>query len=368
MGILRFFLAMSVVFVHSSSFMGWRLMGGLIAVEAFFILSGFYMALILDTKYIGARAIRAFLFNRFLRIFPIYWAVLALTLVWFWVRGTLGYGYGMLAPCMEWSSKLGWSTMTGFIVSNVTIVGQDLFYFLRLVPETGHLAFTSNYTLYRPFLESFLLVGQAWSLAIELIFYLAAPLLVRLSSRFLAILMGVSFVAKVGILFGLGWYHEPWTIRCMPLEMHLFIAGILSYRLYRYLRSQSHPLLESRLPLFLVLGATVFYQFIPGGALRSLCYLVLVALVAPVVFAGSEGWRFNRFLGDLSYPLYIVHICVAEVLRAYFTAGWQRNWFGIVVLIISCILGQILIIMIGRPVERVRSSIVKRFRREGGAT
>ena len=50
MGLLRFILAASVVLAHSGDFFGFKFTGGLIAVETFFIISGFYMALILDTK------------------------------------------------------------------------------------------------------------------------------------------------------------------------------------------------------------------------------------------------------------------------------------------------------------------------------
>ena len=58
-----------------------RLMGGVVAVQAFYIISGFYMALILNTKYVGAGAYRVFIGNRFLRIYPVYWVVLILTVV-----------------------------------------------------------------------------------------------------------------------------------------------------------------------------------------------------------------------------------------------------------------------------------------------
>ena len=62
MGILRFILALAVVFVHTghiygSDFYGTRLMGGVVAVQAFYIISGFYMALILNTKYVGPELI-----------------------------------------------------------------------------------------------------------------------------------------------------------------------------------------------------------------------------------------------------------------------------------------------------------------------
>ena len=52
MGLLRLWLAFSVVLMHSHSFYGFTGIGGY-AVPAFFVMSGFYMNLILTTKYRG---------------------------------------------------------------------------------------------------------------------------------------------------------------------------------------------------------------------------------------------------------------------------------------------------------------------------
>jgi hypothetical protein len=47
-----------------------------LAVEAFFVISGFYMALVLTERYDGH--VGSFYRARALRIFPMYWALLAL--------------------------------------------------------------------------------------------------------------------------------------------------------------------------------------------------------------------------------------------------------------------------------------------------
>ena len=58
-------------------------MGGEIAVELFFIISGFYMSLILNEKYNTPDKILIFYKNRFLKLFPIYWTVLIFTITLF---------------------------------------------------------------------------------------------------------------------------------------------------------------------------------------------------------------------------------------------------------------------------------------------
>src|SRR5688572_20654204 len=70
MGTIRLLLALSVVITHSAPVFGVRLLSGDMAVTAFFLVSGFLMALILESKYAGR--VGAFYLNRILRIYPPY--------------------------------------------------------------------------------------------------------------------------------------------------------------------------------------------------------------------------------------------------------------------------------------------------------
>ena len=77
MGLIRLLLALSIVAAHSGAIFGSRFVGGQIAVQSFYIISGFYMSLILNEKYIGKNnSFRLFITNRFFKLFPVYWAVL----------------------------------------------------------------------------------------------------------------------------------------------------------------------------------------------------------------------------------------------------------------------------------------------------
>ena len=81
MGILRTILALAVVVYHSYKFFGLRMCGGQVAVETFYIISCFYMALILNEKYVGVGSYKKFILSRFYRIFPVYWIILILALL-----------------------------------------------------------------------------------------------------------------------------------------------------------------------------------------------------------------------------------------------------------------------------------------------
>src|SRR5258708_29799955 len=84
MGILRLLFAISVVIHHEGSLWGYRLISADMAVRSFFIISGFYMALILREKYPSGNY-RLFITNRFLRIYPLYWVVLCFTLIYYFI-------------------------------------------------------------------------------------------------------------------------------------------------------------------------------------------------------------------------------------------------------------------------------------------
>jgi peptidoglycan/LPS O-acetylase OafA/YrhL len=72
MGVVRTLLAIAVVVTHTGPlFPGVTMIPGTLAVQAFYVISGFYMALVLSTKYSDHAS--DFYAARALRIFPIYW-------------------------------------------------------------------------------------------------------------------------------------------------------------------------------------------------------------------------------------------------------------------------------------------------------
>ena len=77
-GAYRTLLAIAVVATHFGDMDGF----GLVAVFGFFSLSGFLMTLLVNGPYQGRP--KAFLLNRFLRLYPLYWGVIAITLTLLW--------------------------------------------------------------------------------------------------------------------------------------------------------------------------------------------------------------------------------------------------------------------------------------------
>ena len=79
-------------------------------------------------------------------------------------------------------------------------------------------------------LAQFLLVLQAWTLGLELSFYLIAPFIVRRSFLLVLLFAGSLCGRLFAIVSGFG-LSDPWTYRFFPFELALFIGGVFSHQL-----------------------------------------------------------------------------------------------------------------------------------------
>lgn len=185
------------------------------SVEAFFVISGFYMQLVLSGSY--ANRNKAFWTNRFLRIYPEYWLVLAASvLLAFFTRNPVFQAiFHLGAP--------GTLLLTGV---NLGIFGSDAIMFMNF--NNGALNI-GPYQESSPPLYQLLLVPQVWTLSLELCFYLVAPLLARVSTKILILLIGLLTVSKYGIGYSLQ-LEDPWTYRFFIFELLFFVLGMLVYR------------------------------------------------------------------------------------------------------------------------------------------
>src|ERR1700749_5034265 len=82
MGLMRLVLALSVLRGHTGTLLlGLGLLPDDLAVESFYMISGFYMAMVLNEKYTRQSDLIIFWQQRFWRLYPTYLTVLCLGLV-----------------------------------------------------------------------------------------------------------------------------------------------------------------------------------------------------------------------------------------------------------------------------------------------
>lgn len=355
MGILRFLLAITVVISHSSPVFQMSLVGGTMAVQAFYIISGFYISLILNEKYINENdSYRLFISNRLLRLFPVYWVVLLLSIL---------FSYYVFFDAEGIHKSPNWWYYTYFddislltfaylFFTNIFLFFQDMILFVGIDTTTGNLFFTGNYMDTNPKVYEFLFVPQAWSIGVELLFYLIAPLILRKGKLIILLLFLSSLLLRL-LLYSQGLNHDPWTYRFFPTELAFFLLGNLSYQIYIRLKSVSLKPITSFLVLFLILSFTVAYDkfWIPG---KFQLYFGFLALSIPFIFISTNKSKLDNYVGELSYPIYISHILVLNLISFL---GFTKD--GLIVIIFTCLVSVLLNEIISKRVDIFRQNRLK---------
>ncbi|MCU0432954.1 MAG: acyltransferase [Bacteroidia bacterium] len=357
MGSLRLLLASAVVLYHSYHIFGVRMTGGMASVQAFYMISGFYMALILNEKYTSPGSWKLFLSNRFLRIYPLYWAVLLIVLlvsvIGYFTAGNSFFLYSWIG----YFSQLRWSTILLFIVINLFLFGGDWLFFSIIGKNDGMLHYASSAFVGSPQTFTFLLVPQAWSVGAELSFYLLAPLLVRRSWWIQVIIVGASLFLRYYLVTEKFRSWDPWSYRYFPNEIALFLLGSLCWQIYHRLKNITIPAWIGPAAWAIILVSVIGFDFAAfvGEDIRPFVFYGLLFLCLPFIFRWSKDFAADRWLGELSYPLYIGHLLIVMLFRKWFFGTELLPWYGVISLVCSFIFAWLLMYFIARPIEKIRA-------------
>ena len=346
MGLIRVILAYSVVLSHSTSVHGYFIIPAYTAVTLFFIISGFYMAMVLAEKYTGENRLRQFYSNRVLRLYPTYFISVALMIGVQWYLHQKTHGE-YISSWQSDSAMLPWSVKLPLLVPNIALFGSDLPWIFYYGPSGWH--FHLGQGLPSPDavrMGRYLVVPPAWSIGLELWFYLLAPFLVLWRTRSLAALAFLSLAVRLG----LEW-HAPWsTYFFFPANLCFFLWGMLMYRIYRsqrYIRVATQS--RARVVFIAVVAAIVFRQYIPFYRNYDWMLYALFGSALPFLFQASKDWRLDRWIGNLSYPIYLVHASVLLMLKI----GWGVD-AGLITVLCSTIAALILLLAVEQPLEKFR--------------
>ncbi|MEA3638317.1 MAG: acyltransferase [Lamprobacter sp.] len=280
---IRLSLALAVMLSH---FPGARLRFnvGVMAVVCFYIISGYLMQKsYLRFRAHGVRPIRGFYRDRLLRLMPLYWLVLGLSLVSLW-----------LLEVPPWLPLLAQEPGLLSVLLNTLLLPANYVFPPLEIPAL----------LPHP------LIPPAWSLAAELHFYLLVPLLVGLRPGWLLVLgllsLGVqaAAVAYDTPVFG----ADAFGYRYLPGVLVFFIFGLL---LARSAGALVLLLWAAVAALFLVVAPA--YGLLGRGYAQEQWLGALVFVPVLVLVLGAKRPRrlgFDRLLGDLAYPVFIAHFLV----------------------------------------------------------
>ncbi|PXV68891.1 peptidoglycan/LPS O-acetylase OafA/YrhL [Dysgonomonas alginatilytica] len=356
MGFLRFLFALAVVIAHSAPIFGYRLIPGSLAVQSFYMISGFYISLVLNEKYIGEnKSYKLFLSNRVLRLYPSYWFVLLCIVAYsaffmiFFNSGDSGITLSYYKIYFENLSL--WSYLY-LIFSNLFIFGQELVWFLGLDTLTGNLFFTSSLQYPQPNLYVFLFIPQAWTVSLELMFYVCAPFVVRRNITIVISIIVLSLLLRVLMMFNFESQEPVWSYRFFPTELALFLLGTVAYRISVFLKNKNIHKNVLRGILYFMILLTLSYSFIDFKGLYIL-FIVLFFISLPFIFIYTKDSKRDRKIGELSYPIYICHLFVLMFINSL-SLSLEVNLWASSIVILSILFAYILYRFVDSPLNRYR--------------
>ncbi len=332
---LRGVAAICVVNAHLSDYFAHiKCMNVGLAVDFFFVLSGFVLSHAYgDSLKAGLRAGR-FMLMRLVRLYPLYLVGTAIGAAAFWF-------YGKPAP-------------EHFAVSSA--------FGALFLPPPPSLS-VNDYNLY-PF------DFPAWSLFFELIANLVLALIGRrLNNTVLASVIGLSFLGLVAVGLTAGTLDQG--VRPMQAAgglarvMFSFFAGVALYRLWRArpVKLNLHPLIMFvLLVLPLVYMPPKPYEW-PYDLAVIVVYFPLLVMFGAQAKAGPAWTAIATVLGAISYPLYVLHVAIWHAIKPPLDATLEVGapWTGLAMLTVLLVISWLAEIYLDLPLRRF---VGKRLRRK----
>jgi peptidoglycan/LPS O-acetylase OafA/YrhL len=342
-GYLRFFLACLVLVNHSP----YCLLPFDLAVSAvviFYMISGYTMG-IKFTRYqrTSRQPILTFCVDRLLRVFPLYFYFLTLSVIGVYIFGS----------ARDIELKLNMLTL----IQNYTLVPMNYYMF------TGE-----------P-----ILIPNAYSLALEEQFYLLMPFLLTFTwlVRPTIIFSGLVILGSLGMVianidYGIGRLFDDFTIyRLLPGVLIVFLLGISLDK-----NNLKFAGLGKKIYLFF---CVLFLSCIMGGLMRNgqvMAVTLGVLVGTPLIHYLKELPRhdLDEAFGNLSYGIFLgqslIYFLMGRAMDFFdihikstrkFTLDfqWQEVAFNFSAFILTIIIAYISFKLIGRPARGLRVRVVK---------
>ncbi len=284
---------------------------GYLAVDFFFLLSGFVIGYAYDDRW-NKITVGSFFKRRIERLQPM--VVLGMTL------GAIGFYFtdSTLWPLIH--------TIPAWKMLLVMLIGYTI------VPVPLSLDI-------RGWEEMHPLNSVGWSLFFEYIANILYAVWIRKWSKTaLSILVGIAAIALVHLAITNGDVSGGWTLNVPQVRFGLtrtlysFFAGLLLSRL-----AKPTQIKNAFLWCTLLIAVLLYMPRIGGaghlwtnGLYESVCIIIVFPLI---VYLGASGViqtqtenKICKFLGDISYPLYMVHYPLV-----YFYVAWISNHKGVTI-------------------------------------
>ncbi len=291
---LRGVAAVSVMIYHYSGqlhdeFTPW-LPNAFLAVDFFFVLSGFIVAYAYEHRLMAGEPAAQFMLRRFIRLYPLYWLGTTLPLL-------MQAAIGLL------SGQSGASSCSRLVFPYILNV-----LFLPLLPS---LLTTPTHTS----IPAFPLNVAAWSLSVEVgVNGIYGVLGRRLKTSRLIVLVLISCIALASAIWTMGTPNMGWQVATYDggwaRAMWSFFLGVLLFRSFQS-RQDQEPF-PAWIGGTLAIGLFTSFAWPSVASAYALWNTIVVFPLIVWVGARTRIWRAAHrvyaWLGRVSYALYILHV------------------------------------------------------------
>ena len=323
---LRGVAALAVVAFHWTLQQPLHLKYGYLAVDFFFVLSGFVIAHSYDERLKGELALRDFILTRLVRLYPLYlggtFLAILVIIISFIIKGRL-------------------------IETNVNGANAIPYALLMLPtpPQTNDWAQAHLYPLN----------GPAWSLLFELIVNIIYAMSVRLwtEGKLIILMTLTAFMLLMSDNFyGDGGWN--WSSAYMGLlqVFYSFPAGVLIYKLYK--RQISFPAIPSPATVVILLGLLML-PYAWGIQFSVLVGFPLLVALAATSEPNRIFLPIFSMLGAASYAIYAIHQPLHGLISATLTK------FGLPIGLLADVILMILIIPICVIIDSFYDTPVRKY-------
>ena len=327
---------------------------GYLAVDFFFILSGFVIGYAYDDRWGKSLTMKDFFKRRLIRLHPMVIMGAVLGAITFCIQGSV-----------QWDG-------THVAISMIMLSLLCTIFFIPAMPGVGYEVRGNG--------EMFPLNGPCWSLFFEYIGNILYALFIRrLSNKALTVfvvLLGVALaafavfnVSTYGNI-GVGWTLDGVNFLGGSLRMLFpFSLGMLMSRNFKPMKVKGAFWIctIALIALFSVPYLEGLEQLCMNGVYEAFCVIVAFPIILWIGASGTttdkQSTKICKFLGDISYPVYVIHYPLMYLFYAWlienqlYTLG--ETWHvALCVFILSIILAYLCLKLYDEP---IRKYLAKRF-------
>ncbi len=333
-GYLRYFLAALVVYSHLNyplwNILGIKINQGVLAVFAFYIISGFFTAAIFD-RHRGENQVRNFYIDRSLRIYPLFLLVITIT----GLIGIFHYEPSLRASAGDYRTLMSW--WKGFLQP---FNGLISFFFAGDFPYGPFFAFT-----------------PVASLALEVNYFFIYPALRRCGYRTIVLIVAISTIILVeSIHNGNAGEIERYSYRFLIGVLPTFLSG---YLIYRNLSEPAPIWLRGWLVSGIVgvlLLASIYHFNAASTKWVGEMALALIFTPALLIFSlQPKPIRYDALMGYLAYGIFLSHIPVIRYMNIKLESGLEVAY----VLFIATPISLMMHFILERHVTNLRHKLSK---------